>query len=399
MEYLKNNKLIIKLKNRLHESVGDQSYNLAMFLFGILFLGINQGILNSTFNNYLYDTFNLSASVRGLIEFPRELPGFLLIFVTALLAFTTTRNWAALVGLFSSIGIFGLAFLSPSVPIMILWTVIWSLGDHLFMTVESVMGIKLAKGNAIGQRLGQISGFRNLAGITGTLIVIIMMKYCNSSYVTLYTIATITAFIAGVVFWRMRDDEKTSAIKDRRFIWRKKYNLFYALNFAFGARKQLFLTFAPWLLVSVYHVTADTIAILFFIAAILGFFFRQYFGIAVDKFGEKKVLLFDALVLVVLCLVFAYSKNLYLLYAFFIIDALMFATRIARTTYLNKIIENKNELTSTLSLGVTIDHIVSMIIPFAGGLMWSYLGYKYVFLGAMLIAVFNAILALRIKYK
>ena len=84
--------------------------NLKAFLTGIFLLGINGGILGATFNNYLNDSFTLSAAARGLLEFPRELPGFLLIAAVGVLAAFPMRTWALIVGFGSAVGVMGLGF-------------------------------------------------------------------------------------------------------------------------------------------------------------------------------------------------------------------------------------------------------------------------------------------------
>lgn len=369
--------------------------SLFYFLIGILFLGINQGILNSTFNNYLYDNFSIIASARGMIEFPRELPGFLLVFITGVLACWSARSWAVLVGLLSAIGIGGLGFLSPNMEVMLGWMFVWSLADHLFMSVESVMGLKFAKKNEEGRRLGQISGMRNLSAIVGTLLVYLLMGRMHWGYPALYSVAITTALIAGFYFSKMKKYHES--VTPKKFVWRKEYSLYYIMNFLFGARKQIFLTFGPWVLVSIFKTRADTMAILFFIASIGGFIFRQYFGIMVDRLGERFTLALDAGILFLICLAFAYSKNIYCLYSFFIIDSLMFATRIARTTYLKKISLDPRDMAPTISLGITIDHAISMVIPFLGGLLWQVYGYKVLFLTASVLAFANLLVALAIK--
>ncbi|MBF0312541.1 MAG: MFS transporter [Oligoflexia bacterium] len=375
----------------------NKNSNLNFFLLGLLLLGINQGILNATFNNYLFDIFSISATARGVIEFPRELPGFLSIVVTGILTIWSVRRWAILVGILSAVGIAGLGLLSPTVSVMIFWMFLWSLADHLFMSVESIMGLKLAPKNGEGKVLGKISGIRNLAFIFGSFLVFLLMGKLSWNYKHTYLVAITTAGLAAVAFYFMH--LKNEEIAPKKFVVKKAYTLFYILNLLFGARKQIFLTFAPWVLVSIYHSTADTMAILFVISSLLGFIFRQYFGILVDRFGERPMLLADAIIFFVICIGFAFFKNIYLLYALFIIDGLMFATRIARTTYLHKITTDRRDIAPTISLGISIDHAVSMLIPFIGGVIWQQLDYKYVFILASLLAFINLFAALKIPAK
>jgi MFS family permease len=372
---------------------------LFFFMLSVLLLGINQGVMNSTFNNYLHDLFRLDADARGFMEFPREFPGFALILVTGLLSVFSLRVWGTLVGLCSMIGVLGLAWVAPNQGMMVAWVVLWSLGDHLFMPIESAMGLAFSKAGAEGKRLGQLSGWRNLAMIGGSgLVWLTMSRFQNGSYAALYTIAGVLGLLSAIAFARVELPEQ-ARIPNKRFVYRKRYHLFYLLNILFGARKQIFLTFAPWVLVSQFNVGADTIAFLIMLAAILGVVFRQLFGICVDRFGERLVLAADAIVLVVICAGFAFSRNLHLLYALYILDNLMFATRIARTTYLSKIAEERSDIAATLSLGVSVDHVASMTVPALGGLLWVKFGYPAVFIAASVIAALNLLAAVKIPAR
>ncbi len=388
--------MIIKYIRKLKSA----DINLKYFLVGVLLVGINNGILTTTFNNYLHDVFLMDAQQRGFLEFPREFPGFILIAVTGVLARYSIRSWSVLVGIFSGFGIFGLAYFSPSVYIMSFWMILWSMGDHLFMPVENTMGLYLAKDGKHGKRLGQISGARNLSMIFGAMIVYAVAYFLSDGifYRVIYSIATITAVLSIVAFRKVHIHDDKNSVK-RKFIFRKKYTVYYLLNILFGARKQIFLTFGPWVLVTVYGTTPETMALLIMTASLAGVIFRQYFGIFVDKFGEKPMFIIDAAILFFICAGFAFIKNVYFLYFLLILDNLMFATRIARTTYLKKIAVNANEIPATISLGITMDHFVSMTIPFLGGMIWSGFGYKYVFLTASILSFFSLFTALKVNSR
>ncbi|MFA5138265.1 MAG: MFS transporter [Elusimicrobiota bacterium] len=360
------------------------SPDLKAFLLGILLLGINQGMLNSTFNNYLNDVFRMSAADRGALEFPREFPGFLILFITGALAAFPMRSWAVLVGLFSAVGVAGLGFASPSVRAMTVWMFSWSLADHLFMPIESAVGLRLARAGQQGRRLGQISGARALAMILGCALVWVFARLCGDSlYPRLYGAAALAALAASWAFSRMGSESEGGG---PRIVFRSEYRHFYWLNVLFGARKQVFLTFAPWLLVTVFGTSPGAMAALFMAASVLGVVFRQAFGDFVDRFGERRMFYADAAILFVICAGFALSANRWLLYGLYILDNLMFATRIARTTYLGKIAKDKSDIPATLSLGITMDHAVSMTVPALGGMLWNACGYPSVFWAASLLA-------------
>jgi predicted MFS family arabinose efflux permease len=370
---------------------------LKAFLLGVFFLGINSGVISSAFNNYLNDSFRLSAGQRGLLEFPREFPGFMLIFVTGLLAALPVRQWAVITSLLTAAGVAGLAFLSPTYNLMMVWMLLWSTGSHLFMTVESVMGLRFAREGGQGRRLGQISGMTNFAAIAGAGLVWALAKTAGPGlYRWAFAAAAAASVISAFMFMRMGPGGEETVPGGRRFVFRWKYKYFYLLNILFGARKQIFLTFAPWVLVTVYGASPALMAALALTAYFLGVVFRQAFGVVVDRFGERKMFIADALILLVICGGFAFSTFKPALYCLFILDSLMFATRIARTTYLNKLAEHKSDISPTLSLGVTMDHAVSMTIPALGGALWALYGYKSVFLAASLLSAAGLFAALAV---
>ena len=383
--------------NKLLERWGNADPAFKAFLLGVFFLGINAGVLSAAFNNYLHDSFSLTSQQRGFLEFPREFPGFLVLFMAGLLAALPVRKWAITTSLLTAVGVAGLGFVSPTYNLMIVWMLLWSAGSHLFMTVESVMGLRFAKEGGHGRRLGQISGMTNFAAISGAGFVWAVAKIAGPSiYRWSFFAAAIASVVSAFMFARMGKSGEETAPGNKRFVFRWKYKWYYLLNIIFGARKQIFLTFAPWVLVTVYGASPGLMAALALITAAAGVVFRQAFGALVDKVGERKMLAADSVILFGVCAGFAFSAFRPLLYFLFILDNLMFAARIARTTYLNKIVESKADLSPTISLGVTLDHALSMSVPAAGGLLWAAYGYKAVFMAASLLSVASLFTALAI---
>jgi len=367
------------------------------FLLGVFFLGINAGVISSAFNNYLNDSFRLTSEQRGFLEFPRELPGFLVIFMAGLLAALPVRKWAVLTSLLTAAGVAGLGFLSPGFNVMLIWMLLWSAGSHLFMTVESVMGLRFAKEGGHGRRLGQISGMTNFAAIAGAGLVWGLAKVAGPAlYKSAFFGAAAASLVSAYMFSRMQKGGEEAAPGGRRFVFRWRYKWYYLLNILFGARKQIFLTFAPWVLVTQYGASPAVMAALALCAAAAGVVFRQTFGALTDKIGERRMFMADAVILLFICAGFAFSTFRPVLYVLFVLDNLMFATRIARTTYLNRIVEEKSHIAPTVSFGVSIDHAVSMSVPAAGGLLWAAYGYRSVFIAASVLSVAGFLTALAV---
>ena len=354
-------------------------------------------------NNYLVQVHHLDAGARGWLEFPRELPGFMMMFVAGLLlTLLRETQMAALAMLFSVAGALGYGYLAPGTALLVVWTMIWSLGDHIIFAVEGPIGLKLAREGGEGKRLGQFGGARNLGTIAGVGLVFILAKLLGDRFGLFYTLAAGSALVAGILYWRLKIGRDHP--RSRRIVLKKKYGLFYAISALFGIRKQIFLVFGGWVLVSLHGVSVATIALLYFIAASLGVVFRPLLGEVIDWLGERVVLSVDELILVLVCLTYAFASDLlrapydlYLLFATYILDNVLFALRVARTTYLKKIADDPADITPSISTGIAIDHSVAMTLPVFSGYVWETWGFRWVFLIAAGIAVAGFFLCLRIR--
>jgi predicted MFS family arabinose efflux permease len=309
---------------------------------------------------------------------------------------------AAIAMLFTALGAFGLGFLTPNLTILVVFVVAWSLGDHIIFAVEGPIGLKLARGGKEGKRLGQFGGARNLGTILGVGAVYCLARLLGDRFGLFFAIAGGSALVAGLFYQSLtvgRGDGRS-----RRLVLKKKYGLFYAISALFGIRKQIFMAFGAWVLVELHGVSVGTIALLYFIAATLGVIMRPLLGEVIDWLGERTVLAVDELLLLAICLVYAFASDvlaapwdLRCLYGAYILDSVLFALRIARTTYLKKIADDPADITPTISMGITIDHAVAMSLPVLSGYIWQQYGFRWVFLLAGAIALAGFFICLRIR--
>ena len=379
------------------------SKDLKRALFATLFFGAASGIFTATLNNYLAEIHHLGAEARGWLEFPRELPGFLIMFVAgAMLTVFRETQMAAAAMLLTALGAVGLGYLAPTHAALVVFIVIWSLGDHIIFAVEGPIGLKLAQGGKEGRRLGQFGGARNLGTIVGVGVIFLLARTLGDRYSLFYAIAVGSALVAGVLYAGL--DVGRGDAPSRRLVFKKKYRLFYVISALFGIRKQIFLAFGAWVLVEIHGVSVSTIALLYFIAATLGVVFRPLLGEVVDWLGERVVLAADELLLLGICLTYAFAGEvfsgdgvLFALYAAYILDIILFALRVARTTYLKKIADDPADITPTISMGITIDHAVAMTLPILSGYIWEAYGFQWVFILAGSIAFVGFFVCLRIR--
>jgi len=378
------------------------SRELKLFILASLVMGIAYSTFDSTFNNFLNGRFNLSGFQRSFLEIPRELPGFLVVFVSALLWFFCSRRLGAVAMLLAAVGTFLVGFGSPAYAIMVIWLFTYSLGQHLFMPLASAIGMELAVEGRIGQRLGQLNGVRNLAAILGSFLVVLGFKYLGFTFHTTFTLAAVLLVIASILMFAMKPEKTQPAATHLKL--HKEYRLFYLLSVLFGSRKQLFITFAPWVLVTIFNEPTQTMATLWTIGGITGILFQPFLGRMIDRLGERFILASEAVLLVFVCFGYGFAKFIFpervaflVVCACFLVDNMLMSVGMARSTYIRKIARQPADVQPALTASVTIDHVFSITVALLGGVIWNRFGFQYVFLLGVGIALINFVVALQVR--
>jgi len=381
----------------------EQRRDIRRMLLASVAFGTTAGIFNTTLGNYLHDVHAFDAEARGWLELPRELPGFLVVVTAGLLAarYRESRAMAAAM-LVTMTGAVGLALAAPSAGLAVRWIVVWRAGDHMNFALEGPLGLKLARQGGEGRRLGQFGGAKNLGGLIGAGAVFLIARALGDDYRAFYLVAAVFVLVAAWNFFRIETGRRDVA--PRHFVWRREYRVFYAISALFGIRKQIFYVFGTWVLVDIHRVPVSTIDTLMFLGAGLGVVMRPLLGDVIDWAGERLVLAVDEVLLALICLVYAFADRVFpaggvfwALAAAYVFDQVLFALRVARTTYLKKIAVDPADITPTMTLGVTIDHAVAMSLPIVSGWLWTHLGYEWVFVTAAAIALAGLAVCLQIR--
>jgi predicted MFS family arabinose efflux permease len=373
-----------------------------LFVIAATLYAFAQSAVNAVFNNFLNDTYSISYLQRGLLELPRELPGFLVVFVSALLYLMSSRRLASLANLLGGLGIAGIALFSARYGVMVAWLFLFSVGQHLFMPLIQSITMEFAAEGQAGRRLGQVTGASNLAGIGGSLLILVGFRSLGFSFRTAFVIAAGGLLLAALLLRTMKIDPPPTT--RTRFVVRREYKLYYWLSILYGTRKQIFLTFSPWVLVTIFKQPTQTVASLLFIGGLIGIVFNPLLGRAIDRLGERFILMGEAVVLIFVCFGYGFSRRLFgehaallVAGACFIVDQLMMSVGMARATYLKKIAVQPDDVSQTLMMGVSIDHLFSIFVAALGGIIWLHWGYEYVFLLGATIACVNLVSASRVR--
>lgn len=382
----------------------DKDRDFKLFLLAALFAGIGAGINTSIFNNYLSDIFKLSEGLRGFLEVPREAPGFFMMLILAALSLLGDVRIASIGMAAAGLGLLGLGMLSPTLAVMIIWMMMYSLGTHVVMTVTPSIGMSLSSRESFGSRLGTVSAFSLFGSIGAYIFIYVGFNYFHLSYKPAFMIGTISYVIAAFFMGFMK--KSGPEVRKVKFVFRKRYSLYYVLAVISGARNQIFLTFAPWVLIKVFGIGPQSFAILGIVVAVVSIGTRKLIGRLIDNRGERFVLTAEAILLFAICLGYAFAADLFptavavvIIAGCYVIDNSMSAVEMARSTYVRKIAADISDVTPTISTGISLQHIASMVIPVFGGLLWMAVGYQAVFIAAAVIAFLNFVLSRKIKIE
>ena len=386
------------------------AYILVIIAFALIAASVT--IYEINFPNFLREQYNVGEWFRGFLEFPRELQGFAVVFYVVALGGLSERRLFSIAAILSAVGLIGLAILTPrslpddlsgvlpGLPMIVMLT-IHSAGFHLAGTMQRCIILDHGELASAGMRLGKVGFWTTLSGLTAAGAVWGLRHVLPVDYRFFFWFAAGLCGAAVLVMWfAMRGLQQVRPEK-RRFVLKRKFTRYYALCALFGVRKQVFVTFALWVLVTVYDQPVETIALLWVVTLITNLVTQPGIGWLIDRFGPRWILTIDALCLVVVCLLYGYSEQLFLerkialmvIGLVYVCDHVLFFVGAARSVYAGAIADDSQELATTVSLGVTIDHVFSMSVPILGGLIWKLFGYEYVFLAAGGVALLTAITA------
>jgi len=368
-----------------------------LFVLATVLMALGSCVNASIFNNYLKDVYDLNVAQRTFLEFPRELPGFLVTFFVASLAVLGEVRIAFVANLAASAGMLALGWIPASFSLMVCSSFVFSAGQHVYMPLGNAIGMGFAEKGREGSVLGRLSSISTIALLAGTLVLLVLLRFADLSYKAAFSAAAILYLAAALAVLAM--SPRKAEGKPRRLVFKRRYGRYYALSSLYGIRKQLFITFGPWMLVDLFRQNAQTMTFLFLLISVVGIGVQPTVGRLTDRFGPRTVLGGEALLIVGVCAVYAFAPELLpagaalvVVSACYIVDQSSSAVVMSRAVYVSQIAEESADVSPTLSLGISIDHAMSMFIPMLGALAWGGAGergYRWVFLGGSAVAALN----------
>lgn len=389
-------------------------YLLAAAALTALASGLSEGV----YGNFYKEVYDVTAAQRGFIEFPREIPGLIAVFVISLMSFMGEIRLAILAQVLSIVGLLLLGIFTPPFAIMLAFLFINSMGMHLYMPLKDSIALNIIGKENTGRQFGILNGVRTGAGFVAALMVFLGFRFgffsFSHSVIRNFLIATL--FFAAVVLIlikirKMIGDPPITTGKGR-MLFRREYKFYYMLASLHGAHKQIAIVFGPWVIISILLRQADTMAFLSMIGMFLGIFFMPAVGKLADRFGLRSMMFAEGFSFIGVYILFgvlsaglmsgsiaAVGIPVLIVYALFVVDHMTMQLRMIRALYLRKIARDPSEIAPTLSTGMSIDHAISIVCAFLGGLVWEAWGPQYVFFIAAVLALGNVLVAVWLPRK
>lgn len=387
------------------KSVFKENSYYRVFLISLIVTGLGYGIYKGVIDNYMAEVVGMGEFDRGLAEFFREIPGLLLIFILAALYTFSAQKLYKLGALIMLIGMGMLSVVSPTKLLVTIAVCIYSLGEHIQLGMKNTLSLEYAKDGQGGQALGYQNALYQIGTLFGYIVIIIAFAALAAAkpYKIFFIIAAVIMAVGTVYSFRIHGSSETDKSKNR-FYFRKKYTKYYMLEVFYGARKQVFFTFGPYVLILFYGASASVISLLFAVSAVSCFFLAPVVGKIIDRLGYKIVMISDTLILVIVCFFYGFAHHIFPREVAFIVccinyvlDSIISLASMASNVYVQDISDDKEEVKATISTGISVNHLITILIALFGGYIWQTLGIETLFVISAVLGLCNSAYAATIK--
>jgi hypothetical protein len=323
-------------------------------------------------NNFVVEVADFDGADIGLLHSVREIPGFLAVGVITIIIFVREQ----VLGLVSLVllGVAtGMTAWFPQMGGILTLTLLSSIGFHYYETVNQSLQLQWISKDRAPQVLGWLLAMGSAASLVAFGVIVVTWEWLELSYNVAYMISGgITAAIA-LACMVIYPQFQSPTPQHKTMILRKRYLLYYALQFMAGARRQIFMVFAGFMMVERFGFAVHELTALYLINLALNMVLGPVFGKIVSYFGERNTLIFEyvglALVFLAYGGIYMFGWGVMLAGALFVIDHLFFSLAFALKTYFQKIADPA-DIAPTAAVAFTINHIAAVGLPMIFGLVW-----------------------------
>lgn len=344
-------------------------------------------------NNFVIERAQFTGAEIGILQSLREVPGFLAFTAIFVLLLIKEQAFALLSLALLCIGVAITGFF-PQVLGLYITTVLMSIGFHYFETINQSLTLQWVEKKNTAAFLGKALAWRSAAALMGYGSIWLIMTWLQLDYQWMYAIIGVLGLVMVMTITLYFPTFPQGEVQHKKIILRKRYWLYYMLTFFSGARRQIFMVFAGFMMVEKFGYSISQITSLFLINYVVNLLFAPAIGRFIGRIGERNALTIEYIGLILVFVSYALVEHAEVAAALYVIDHLLFAMAIAVKTYFQKIADPK-DIAATMSVSFTINHIAAVVIPALLGLLWLTSPALVFYIGAGF-AVCSLILAINV---
>lgn len=369
----------------------------ALLILMAVALPLAFSVWSALLNNFVVEVIRFDGLDIGVLHTIREIPGFFAVGVISILLFVREQTLAllmlALLGIATAVTAW-FPFLSGILTV----TLLSSVGFHFFETVNQSLQLQWFSKKEAPSKLGKLMAYGSAATLIAYIFIILGWEKLNLSFNSAYMLAGLSCFALAVIGYISFPHFKAPVPQTKKMVIRKRYWLYYLLQFLSGARRQIFVVFAGFMMVERFGMDVQQLTTLYLINLILNIALAPLLGRAVARYGERNALAVEYFGLAVVFFayggIYLFGWGILIAASLYILDHLFFALALAIKTYFQKIADPQ-DIAATAAVAFTINHIAAIFLPVSLGFLWLISPFL-VFCTAGTLAICSLVLALLI---
>ena len=347
-------------------------------------------VWSAMLNNFVVEKAAFTGVEIGILQSLREVPGFLSFTAVFVILIIREQIFAVFALALLGLGVSMTGFF-PSAYGLYFTTIVMSTGFHYFEAVKQSLSLQWLSKEEAPKILGKLIAVSSLTSLLVYGSLWILLEVFEIPYFINFVIAGGICIVLAFVMFIGFPVFPSKVPQNKNLVLRKRYWLFYVLTFLSGARRQIFVVFAAFLMVEKFGYSAAEVTLLFLINYAFNWSFAERIGELIGRFGERRALTFEYIGLIIVFIAYGLVQNATLAAFLYILDHMFFAMAIAISTYFQKIADPR-DIASSAGVSFTINHIAAVVIPAALGIVWMWSHTLVFYIGA-LFALFSLIAA------
>ncbi len=332
-------------------------------------------------NNFVVERANFTGVEIGILQSIREIPGFLAFTIVFVLLIIKEQSFSVIALAIMGLGV-AITGLFPSVYGLYFTTIIMSTGFHYFETVKNSLSLQWLSKDEAPQVLGKLIAVGSVTSLILYGFIWSLLEILKIDYIYIFLSCGVVCIGIALYLQLTFPIFEPKNTQHKSIVLRKKYLLYYILIFLSGARRQIFVVFAAFLMVEKFKYSASQVTLLFLVNYLFNWVFAERIGKIINIIGEKKSLTFEYVGLIIVFVSYGLVNNAYIAAFLYIVDHMFFALALAINTYFQKIADPK-DIASSAGVSFTINHIAAIFVPVLLGFLWIYSHSLVFYIGAI----------------